>query len=231
MAGTEYNNIIVTKDLIRTFKTMGGEVHACNRISIEVPEKQMTILRGRSGSGKTTLINMLGTLDRPTSGLISFDGQDITKMSDSQRDKLRRTKIGFVFQSVALMSNMTALENVEFGLRIAGYPVKNRLQRAKDCLAMVGLAKRMTHMPQEMPGGEQQRVAIARAIAHKPKVVFADEPTAALDTSMGLQVIKVFRDLADQGEATIVMTTHDPNLMDIAERVYTLQDGELSDEY
>lgn len=95
MAGTEYNNIIVTKDLIRTFKTMGGEVHACNRISIEVPEKQMTILRGRSGSGKTTLINMLGTLDRPTSGLISFDGQDITKMSDSQRDKLRRTKIGF----------------------------------------------------------------------------------------------------------------------------------------
>lgn len=231
MAGTEYNNIIVTKDLIRTFKTMGGEVHACNRISIEVPEKQMTILRGRSGSGKTTLINMLGTLDRPTSGLISFDGQDITKMSDSQRDKLRRTKIGFVFQSVALMSNMTALENVEFGLRIAGYPVKNRLQRAKDCLAMVGLAKRMTHMPQEMSGGEQQRVAIARAIAHKPKVVFADEPTAALDTSMGLQVIKVFRDLADQGEATIVMTTHDPNLMDIAERVYTLQDGELSDEY
>ena len=203
----------------------------CNRISIEVPEKQMTILRGRSGSGKTTLINMLGTLDRPTSGLISFDGQDITKMSDSQRDKLRRTKIGFVFQSVALMSNMTALENVEFGLRIAGYPVKNRLQRAKDCLAMVGLAKRMTHMPQEMSGGEQQRVAIARAIAHKPKVVFADEPTAALDTSMGLQVIKVFRDLADQGEATIVMTTHDPNLMDIAERVYTLQDGELSDEY
>ena len=231
MAGTEYNNIIVTKDLIRTFKTMGGEVHACNRISIEVPEKQMTILRGRSGSGKTTLINMLGTLDRPTSGLISFDGQDITKMSDSQRDKLRRTKIGFVFQSVALMSNMTALENVEFGLRIAGYPVKNRLQRAKDCLAMVGLAKRMTHMPQEMSGGEQQRVAIARAIAHKPKVVFADEPTAALDTSMGLQVIKVFRDLADQGEATIVMTTHDPNLMDIAERVYTLQDGEVSDEY
>ena len=231
MAGTEYNNIIVTKDLIRTFKTLGGEVHACNRISIEVPEKQMTILRGRSGSGKTTLINMLGTLDRPTSGLISFDGQDITKMSDSQRDKLRRTKIGFVFQSVALMSNMTALENVEFGLRIAGYPVKNRLQRAKDCLAMVGLAKRMTHMPQEMSGGEQQRVAIARAIAHKPKVVFADEPTAALDTSMGLQVIKVFRDLADQGEATIVMTTHDPNLMDIAERVYTLQDGELSDEY
>lgn len=199
MAETEHNNIIVTKDLIRTFKTMGGEVHACNRISIEVPEKQMTILRGRSGSGKTTLINMLGTLDRPTSGLISFDGQDITKMSDSQRDKLRRTKIGFVFQSVALMSNMTALENVEFGLRIAGYPVKNRLQRAKDCLAMVGLAKRMTHMPQEMSGGEQQRVAIARAIAHKPKVVFADEPTAALDTSMGLQVIKVFRDLADQG--------------------------------
>ena len=231
MAETNGKNIIVTKDLVRTFKTMGGVVHACNGISIEVPEKQMTILRGRSGSGKTTLINMLGTLDRPTSGIILFDDQDITKMSDSQRDKLRRTKIGFVFQSVALMSNMTALENVEFGLRIAGYPAKDRSQRAKDCLAMVGLAKRMTHMPQEMSGGEQQRVAIARAIAHKPKVVFADEPTAALDTNMGLQVIKVFRDLADRGEATIVMTTHDPNLMDIAERVYTLQDGELSDEY
>ena len=216
---------------MRVFKTLGGEVRACNGISLTIPERQLTILRGRSGSGKTTLINMLGTLDRPTSGKIYFDGEEITRMSDGRRDQIRRTKIGFVFQSVALMSNMTALENIEFGLRIAGVSAKERKERAKEVLNMVGLSKRMNHMPAEMSGGEQQRVAIARAVAHRPRVVFADEPTAALDTAMGLQIIKAFRDLVDAGETTIVMTTHDPSLMDIAERVYTLQDGELSDEY
>ena len=225
------NDIIRVENLVRVFKTLGGEVRACNNISLTIPERQLTILRGRSGSGKTTLINMLGTLDRPTSGTILFDGDDITKMSDNRRDQIRRTKIGFVFQSVALMSNMTALENIEFGLRIAGFPAKERKERAKEVLNMVGLTKRMNHMPAEMSGGEQQRVAIARAVAHHPRVVFADEPTAALDTAMGLQIIKAFRDLVDAGETTIVMTTHDPSLMDIAERVYTLQDGELSDEY
>ena len=225
------NDIIRVENLVRVFKTLGGEVRACNNISLTIPERQLTILRGRSGSGKTTLINMLGTLDRPTSGTILFDGDDITKMSDNRRDQIRRIKIGFVFQSVALMSNMTALENIEFGLRIAGFPAKERKERAKEVLNMVGLTKRMNHMPAEMSGGEQQRVAIARAVAHHPRVVFADEPTAALDTAMGLQIIKAFRDLVDAGETTIVMTTHDPSLMDIAERVYTLQDGELSDEY
>lgn len=225
------NEIIRVENLVRVFKTLGGEVRACNGVSLSIPERQLTILRGRSGSGKTTLINMLGTLDRPTSGRILFDGDDITKMSDNRRDQIRRTKIGFVFQSVALMSNMTALENIEFGLRIAGYPARERKARAQEVLNMVGLTKRMNHMPAEMSGGEQQRVAIARAVAHHPRVVFADEPTAALDTAMGLQIIKAFRDLVDAGETTIVMTTHDPSLMDIAERVYTLQDGELSDEY
>ena len=221
------NDIIVTEDLVRTFKTLGGEVHACNNLSISIPKDQMTILRGRSGSGKTTLINLLGTLDRPTSGKIVFDGEEITRMSDVHRDKIRRIKMGFVFQSVALMSTMTALENVEFGLRIAGFSGKERRDRAKECLTMVGLAKRMHHMPAELSGGEQQRVAIARAVAHRPEVVFADEPTAALDTSMGLQIIKVFRDLVDAGETTVVMTTHDPDMMEIADRVYTLQDGEI----
>ena len=225
------NDIIRVENLVRVFKTLGGEVRACNGISLTIPERQLTILRGRSGSGKTTLINMLGTLDRPTSGKIYFDGEEITRMSDGRRDQIRRTKIDFVFQSVALMSNMTALENIEFGLRIAGVSAKERKERAKEVLNMVGLSKRMNHMPAEMSGGEQQRVAIARAVAHRPRVVFADEPTAALDTAMGLQIIKAFRDLVDAGETTIVMTTHDPSLMDIAERVYTLQDGELSDEY
>ena len=124
---------------------------------------------------------------------------------------------------------MTAYENVEFGLRVAGYAPTDRKRRAEDCLAMVGLQKRMHHLPQELSGGEQQRVAIARAIAHKPKVVFADEPTAELDTNMGLQVVKVLKDLVHEEGLTVIMTTHDPSMIDIADCVYTLEDGMIID--
>lgn len=177
------------------------------------------------------MINLLGALDRPTSGSIIFDGENITEMSEPQRDLLRQKKIGFIFQSVALMSTMSAYENVEFGMRIAGMAAKDRKQRAEECLHLVGLSKRMNHRPQELSGGEQQRVAIARAMAHYPKVIFADEPTAALDTAMGLQVVKTFKELIDKEGVTIVMTTHDPSMIEIADMVYTLMDGELVDEY
>jgi len=143
---------------------------------------------------------------------------------------LRRKDMGFVFQSVALVSMMTAYENVEFILRISGYPAKERKKRVEACLDRVGLAARMHHMPPELSGGEQQRVAIARAIAHRPKIIFADEPTAELDTNTGLQVVKIFRDLIEHEGATIVMTTHDPGLMDVADKVYELADGEIVNE-
>lgn len=223
--------MIKTEDLVRDFPSGREVVHALNGVSLEIPKGKLTILRGRSGSGKTTMINLLGALDRPTSGNIIFDGENITEMPEPQRDLLRQKKIGFIFQSVALMSTMSAYENVEFGMRIAGLPAKNRKQRAEECLHLVGLSKRMNHRPQELSGGEQQRVAIARAMAHYPKVIFADEPTAALDTAMGLQVVKTFKELIEKEGVTIVMTTHDPSMIEIADTVYTLLDGELVDEY
>jgi putative ABC transport system ATP-binding protein len=171
----------------------------------------------------------MGALDQPSTGHIFFDGQDITRLSEAKKDQLRRNHMGFIFQSIALMPLMTAYENVEFGLRVAGYNPKDRKKRAEECLAMVGLQKRMNHRPQELSGGEQQRVAIARAVAHQPKVVFADEPTAELDTSMGLQVVKLLKDLVEEEGLTVVMTTHDPSMIDIADYVYTLDDGMVID--
>ena len=135
--------------------------------------------------------------------------------------------MAFAFQSVALIAGMTAYENVEFGLRLAKFSPQERTERAKEALEQVGLTKRMYHRPSEMSGGEQQRVAIARAIAHRPQIVFADEPTAELDTATGLHVVKLFKELVSQQQMTIVMTTHDPSMIDIADKVYTLEDGEI----
>jgi len=205
-------------------------VYALKNVSISIQAGTLTILRGRSGSGKTTLINLLGALDKPTSGKIYFNGDEITSMAESRRDQVRRKEMGFVFQSIALISMMSAYENVEFALRVAGYDPKERKKRAEECLAFVGLQKRMYHRPHELSGGEQQRVAIARAIAHRPRVVFADEPTAELDTHTGLQVVKVFKDLVEKEGLTVVMTTHDPSMVEIADKVFTLEDGEIVDE-
>jgi len=221
--------IIRTVDLCRDFPSGREVIHALKNVNISIKPGTLTILRGRSGSGKTTLINLLGALDRPTSGEIYLYDQKISGMPEKKRDELRRTNMGFVFQSVALIGLMSAYENVEFGLRVAGYDKKKRKERAQQCLEFVGLGNRMNHRPHELSGGEQQRVAIARAIAHHPKVLFADEPTAELDTQMGLQVVKVFRDLVAKEKLTVIMTTHDPNMMELADHVYTLEDGEVID--
>lgn len=220
--------ILSTKDLCRDFKIGDGSVvSALKNINIEIEKGKLTILRGRSGSGKTTLINILGALDKPTNGNVIFNGNDITRLSEKKRDDIRRYEMSFVFQSVALMSGMNAYENVEFGLRLAKYPYDMRDKRVREVLKNVGLEKRMFHRPGEMSGGEQQRVAIARAIAHNPEVVFADEPTAELDTATALHVVKLFKELVANHQMTIIMTTHDPSMIDIADRVYTLEDGEI----
>lgn len=220
--------ILQTENLCRDFKIGDGSiVSALKNINVQIEKGQLTILRGRSGSGKTTLINILGALDKPTKGSVEFAGRDITKLSERARDDLRRHDMAFVFQSVALMSGMTAYENVEFGLRLAKYPYEERDRRTKECLGLVGLDKRMAHRPGEMSGGEQQRVAIARAIAHKPSIIFADEPTAELDTATALHVVKLFKELVAKQEMTVIMTTHDPSMIDIADKVYTLEDGEI----
>ena len=224
------NPLIATKDLCRRF-TLGKETtDALKGINISIEKNKLTILKGRSGSGKTTLMNLIGALDKPTSGHVYFDKKDIGAMSEISCDTLRRKHMGFIFQSVGLISLMSAYENVEFGLRVAGYDPKSRQKRAEECLALVGLSKRMHHRPSELSGGEQQRVAIARAIAHRPELVLADEPTAELDTHRGLQIVKLFKDLVMYEGITILMTTHDPGMVSIADKVFTLEDGEITDE-
>lgn len=218
--------MIQTEGVKRCFQTSGGDFWALKGIDVAIPKGGLTILKGRSGSGKTTLLNILGALDKPTEGKVIYEGVDIAQMDEKKRTKLRRVQIGFVFQSVALIPMMSAFENVEYTLRLTRYP-GNRAERAMECLKLVGLGQRMNHLPQEMSGGEQQRVAIARAIAHKPKVIFADEPTGALDTITGLQVVKIFKELTQSEGVTIVMTTHDTGLMEIGDAVYELEDGEV----
>lgn len=219
--------MIETKKVCRAFPVSGEESFmALKDVSVKIPEKSLTILRGKSGSGKTTLLNIIGALDAPTSGEVFFGGRNITGLSDKEREKLRRQKIGFVFQSVSLIPMMTVYENVEFALRLSNYK-GDRKKRVEECLHLVGLGKRAQHMPQELSGGEQQRVAIARAIAHAPQVLFADEPTAELDTATSLAVIKLFKDLVEKQGVTVVMTTHDMSLMDAGDVVYTLTDGSV----
>jgi len=222
----ENENIITVTNVARSFPSQGEDFWALKDISIDVPKGKLTILRGRSGSGKTTLLNILGALDYPTKGKVEFNGREISSMSESDRAKLRRMEIGSVFQSIALIPMMTALENVEFALRLTNYE-GDRKARAMECLHLVGLSQRADHLPAQLSGGEQQRVAIARAIAHRPVVLFADEPTGALDTVSGLTVVKIFQELTKQEGVTIVMTTHDVGLMDLGDRVYELEGGEL----
>ena len=222
--------ILRTEDVCKTYRSGDMIVDALKDINVKIEEGKLTMLRGRSGSGKTTLMNLLGALDQPTSGKIYFKDQESTALSEAKRDLLRRSEMGFVFQSVALISNMSAYENVEFGLRLAGAPAAERRERAEQCLELVGLGKRMTHRSHELSGGEQQRVAIARAIAHKPGLIFADEPTAELDTNMGLLVMQLFKKLVAEEGLTILMTTHDPNMVELADHVYVLDDGVIVDE-
>lgn len=221
-------NAIIAQNIKRYFKAGDGTtVHALDRVSMEIKKGTLAILKGRSGSGKTTLLNILSALDMPTDGSVQFLDKNLEQMTEKDREMLRRYEMGFVFQSIALIPTMTAYENVEFALRLAKNDVinENTHDRVSELLERVGLSKRMDHMPDQLSGGEQQRVAIARAVVHRPKVVFADEPTGALDTAAGFEVMRLFRELIDDEDITIVMTTHDPNLMELGDEVFELSDG------
>ena len=241
-------NAIIAHNIKRYFKAGDGTtVHALDGVSMEIKKGTLAILKGRSGSGKTTLLNILSALDMPTEGSVRFLDKNLEQMTEKDREMLRRYEMGFVFQSIALIPTMTAYENVEFAIRLAknkrqmrtdltdmdndiGDAIdyvsnENTQERVSELLDRVGLLKRMDHMPDQLSGGEQQRVAIARAVAHHPKVVFADEPTGALDTAAGFEVMRLFRELIDDEDITIVMTTHDPNLMELGDEVFELSDG------
>ena len=194
---------------------------------MSIEKNQLVALRGRSGSGKTTLLNLIGALDKPTSGDIYIEGQSINPLNDKQRSELRRVKMGFVFQSYGLVPLMTVEENIEFGLRIAGIPRTERAEKIKEAADLVGLTKRLQHRPFELSGGEQQRVAIARAVATSPTILLADEPTAELDTKTGFSIIQAFQELVKNRKTTIIMTTHDPAILELIEHVYILEDQKI----
>jgi putative ABC transport system ATP-binding protein len=225
-----YEPLIQATDIKRTFGSGTSAVHALKGVNVNIAPGRLVALRGRSGSGKTTLLNLLGALDRPTEGKLYYKGIEMSAWTDKKRNEFRRTELGLVFQSFALVPYMSAYENTEFGLRIAGVPASERKQYAEHALELVGLKARMNHRPFELSGGEQQRVAIARAIAHRPSLLLADEPTAELDSRMGLQVMKVFKDLVEQEGMTIVLTTHDPAIMEIVDQVLALEDGYVVEE-
>lgn len=204
----------------------GSRVHALNGVTMDIEQDHLVVLKGRSGSGKTTLLNILSMLDMPTEGLVEFMGKNVSEISESEREQMRRCRMGFVFQSIALIPVMNVYENVEFSLRLAGYQ-GNRDERVREILERVGMEKRMEHMPGQLSGGEQQRIAIARAVAHHPAVIFADEPTGALDTRSGLAVMHLFRQLVTDENVTIIMTTHDPNFMELGDDIFEMKDGRI----
>lgn len=221
------DDLIRVEHLSREFRTGNSTFQALNDVSLTIKKNSLTMLRGRSGSGKTTLMNIISSLDAPTEGNVIFDGQNIVTLTEKEKTLLRRKEMGFVFQSVCLIPMMTAYENVDFELRLAGFK-GDRKARIEECLSLVGLLSRKDHLPEELSGGEQQRIAIARAIAMKPKIIFADEPTGALDTSSGLSVIKIFKELVEKEDMTILMTTHDLGLLEFSDQVYHLEGGELT---
>lgn len=221
------SDIIVASGIKRTFGRGSGAVHVLKGVNLQIPSQSLIAFKGRSGSGKTTLINLLSALDRPSDGSILFEGKELSSLSNRERDNIRRTRMGLIFQSFALIPLMSAYENVEFVLRVSGFPASERKAAAIAALDHVGLTPRMHHRPFEMSGGEQQRTAIARAIAHKPSLLLADEPTAELDSRTGLQIMKVFRNLVETSGMTIIMTTHDPAIMEIVDHVYELEDGQI----
>ncbi|MGB4660460.1 MAG: ABC transporter ATP-binding protein [Mobilitalea sp.] len=224
------NSIIEIVDLHRNFQVGSETIQVLKGINLSIEAGKLTMLCGPSGSGKTTLMNLAGTLDEPNEGKVLFNGRDTSSLSESEKDLLRRNKIAFIFQSVALMPLMSAYENVEYSLRINKTPIRERRKRVEECLDMVGLLKRANHLTNEMSGGEQQRVAIARAIVQRPEIIFADEPTAELDSTMGLHVIRLLKKMVEKEGMTVVMTTHDQDIVLLADVLYRMRDGEIINE-
>ena len=217
--------IVRVENVQRIYQLGHEQVTALRGINLSVRAGQMAGLMGRSGSGKTTLLNMIGGLDKPTHGRIFIKGQDLSKLSDSDLTALRRELIGYVFQSFALIPVLSAIENVELPMHIAGVSRKDRQKRAIELLQLVGLAKRMHHRPFELSGGEQQRVAIARALSNRPVLMLADEPTGELDSVTGFQIMTLFRFIATNENVAVIICTHDPTITQIAHLTYEISDG------
>jgi putative ABC transport system ATP-binding protein len=221
--------MVETSDLTRDYAMPGGVVHAVRAVTIQVGRGQLVALRGRSGSGKTTFLSMVGALDRPTSGTVSIDGKTVSDLPESALIEFRRRKLGFIFQAFGLLPVLSAAENVEVPLRLIKADPTVRDQRVRDLLELVGLGKRMNHRPHELSGGEQQRVAIARALANHPDLLLADEPTGQLDSRTGRGIMEMLQNVVRSEGVTAIVATHDAALIDLADRVIELSDGQVVD--
>lgn len=224
-------NVIEIKDLVKIYNSSEVKVKAVNGITIDFDEGEFTAVVGPSGSGKTTFLNMLGGLDRPTSGSVKIGGTDVWNLSSRQLIDFRMNNIGFVFQSYNLIPVLTAGENVEFIMHLQGKPKKEREQRTKELLEAVGIGDRIKSRPSKLSGGQQQRVAVARALASKPEFILADEPTANLDSTSTNDLLELMSVMNKKYNTTFIFATHDQRVMDKARRIITIEDGKiLSDE-
>lgn len=217
-------DVIELQDIVKSYAMGDTVVMALNHVSVKFEQSKFTSIVGPSGSGKSTMMNILGCLDRPTSGHYLLEGKDIAKYSDDELARTRNQRIGFVFQSFNLLSRLTAVENVALPLIYAGVKLAERTERAEKALEAVGLGKRLYHKPNEMSGGQRQRVDIARALINNPAIIMADEPTGNLDTKSTLEIIDIFEQLNHDGK-TVIMVTHEPELAAMTQRILTMRDG------
>lgn len=216
--------MIKVKNLVKKFKIGEIEQTVLKGLSFEVPSKQFLVITGRSGSGKSTTLYQLGLLDHPTAGTIIIDGQNTNDLNSTERVIFRRDKLGFIFQDYAILPMLTSLENVILPMLMQGLDQKEAVKKGKDALDKVELSDKLNNLPSQLSGGQQQRVSIARAIAHYPKILFADEPTANLDTESSDHILKIFLKLNKEGQ-TIVLVTHEPEYVKFADREIVLRDG------
>ncbi len=216
--------MVILENIKKSYTLPNRSIEVLKGISIEIKKGEFLSIMGPSGSGKSTLLNIIGCLDRPTSGRYLLDGIDISALSDNQLAEIRNKKIGFVFQSFNLIPRLSALKNVELPLIYAGISSKERTERAYEALKKLGLSDRTNHMPNELSGGEQQRIAIARAIINNPNILLADEPTGNLDSKTGQEIIELFKVIHNAG-TTIIMVTHEMFIAEQAERIITIKDG------
>ncbi len=222
--------LIKVRDMCKIYNPGENEVRALDHVNLEIKKGEFVAIIGHSGSGKSTLMNMLGCLDTPTSGKYYLNGKDVSQMKDNQLSEIRNEEIGFIFQGFNLISNLTAIENVELPLIYRGIGRSKRHKLALEALKMVGLEKRIYHKPTEMSGGQQQRVAIARAIAAKPPVILADEPTGNLDSASTKEIMEILKNLHDTGRS-VILITHDNDIADQAKRVVRILDGKIVEDY
>ena len=221
------NNLVLElRHVNKNYLQGKNDVHVLKDIDLEIEKGEYLAIMGPSGSGKTTLMNLIGCLDVPTDGEYFLDGKEISKLSDDDLAEIRNKYIGFVFQKYYLLAKMTAIENVALPLLYAGVPKKERLERSKVALEAVGMGERVDFLPNQLSGGQCQRVAIARAIVTNPELLLADEPTGALDTASGNQIMEIFKELSDKG-MTIIMITHEQSIADCAKKIFHIRDGRL----